>query len=242
MIDRTAVATEINERGYCVLEACYHEEECRQIRAIMDRLCEQKGGLSPNTSYIGLVPFLQLAPEMAPFFGRPDLVETFAEVLQDAPRLAHSGASVTNEYANPFIISWHTHYQWEVPPDGLNRQQPERIFCNVYVDGSTPEIGQLILIPRRLNDPIDQPCSDRRADWPGQVNVVAPPGSAVIFDSALWHTGKRGTKPGLRHLFGGEYQRWHDLRPHPEDNISESPALAQYKRDLPALRRLIDGP
>lgn len=241
MLDPRSVAREVHERGYCVLAAFYTEEECRQMRTLLDRLCAQKEGLSPTTSYLGFVPLLQLAPEMGPFFGRIELVEMFAEVLHDAPRLAHTGASVTNEYANPFIISWHTHYRWEVPPGGLQRAHPERIFCNVYIDGSTPEIGQLILIPRRLNDPLDQLFPDVRADWPDHVTVTAPPGSAIIFDSALWHTGKRGTRPGLRHLCGGEYQGWHDLRPHPEDVISDSPALASSKRELPALRHLIDG-
>lgn len=149
---------------------------------------------------------------------------------------------MTNEYANPFIISWHNHYRWEIPSGGLNREKPERVFGNVYVDGSNLEVGPLVAIPRCLNDPIDQPFTDPRTDWPGQVTVEIPPGSVVIFDSALWHTGKRGAQPGHRHLFGGEYQGWHNLRPHPEDNESDSPALAPYKRDLPILRRLIDGP
>jgi ectoine hydroxylase-related dioxygenase (phytanoyl-CoA dioxygenase family) len=242
MMDMKAKAREVNECGYCVLDAVYDEAECRHIRTFLDRLCEQRGGVSPETPRLVFHPLLQFCPDMGPFFGKAEVIEALTEILQDDVRLTHSGGAVSNEQTKPFITSWHVHYHWETPPGGLAREKPERVLCNVYVDGLTPEIGPLIVRPRRLNDPIDPPFPDRGTDWPGQIEVAAPPGSAVIFDTALWHTARRGTRPGLRHLWGGHYQGWHNPRPHPEDNASEHPTLARYKRDLPALRRLIDGP
>lgn len=242
MIDMKAKTREVNERGYCVLEAVYDEDECRQIRALLDRLCAQRDGPSPDAPRLVFHPLLGLCPDMGPFFGKAEVVETLAEVLQDDVRLAHSGGAVSNEYTKPFISRWHAHYSWEIPSGGLNRDKPERVLCNIYIDGLSPEIGPLIVLPRSLNDRMDPRLQEIGTDWPGQVAVDVPPGSAVIFDTALWHSAKRGTQSGLRHLWGGHYQGWHNPRPHPEDNISDNPALAPYKRDLPVLRRLIDGP
>lgn len=241
MIDTKSKASDVNEYGYCVLESVYNEDECRQMRAALESLCDERGGLTPDIAYRSFHPFLQLRPEMGPFFGKAEVVETMAEVLQDDVRLVHSGGRVSGGYVKPIMVPWHHHYSWEIPPGGLNRDQPERILCNIYVDGSIPEVGQLVVLPRGLNDPIDQPFQDKWVDWPGQMVVYAPPGSVVIFDTALWHTAKRGTQPGNRHLCGGHYQGWHNPKPHHEDNNSDSPGLAPYKPDLSVLRRLIDG-
>ena len=242
MFDMKAKACEVNERGYCVLEAVYDEDECQQMRKILDRMCERQRGLSLDAPRFSFHPFLQLCPEMGPFFGKDVAVEAMAEILQDDVRLAHSGASVTNEHANPRLTDWHAHYAWDVPPNGLNRDNPERVLCNIYVDGSTPEVGPLIVLPRRLNDSITPPCDDIHMDWPGQVEINIPPGSALIFDTAVWHASKRGSQPGHRHLWGGHYQGWHNTKRHREDNNSDSPALARYKRELPMLRGLVNCP
>ncbi|MBI4530511.1 MAG: phytanoyl-CoA dioxygenase family protein [Candidatus Latescibacteria bacterium] len=242
MIDVKSKAREVNERGYCILEAVYNEDECQRMRVALESLCDERGGLTPDIAHRTFHPFLPLRPEMGPFFAKVEVVETITEVLQDDVRFAHSGGRVSGEYPKPFMMPWHNHYSWEIPPGGLNRSKPERIICNIYVDGSTPEVGQLVVLPRSLNDPIDQPFQDQWVDWPGQTVVYAPPGSVVIFDTALWHTAKRGNRPGYRHLCGGHYQGWHNTKPHHEDNNSDSPGLAQYKRDLSVLHRLIDGP
>ncbi|MBI4552004.1 MAG: phytanoyl-CoA dioxygenase family protein [Candidatus Latescibacteria bacterium] len=242
MIDMTSKAREVRDLGYCVLEAVYDEDECQEIRILIDRLCAQRGGPSADAPRLVFHPLLRLCPEMGPFFGKAEVIEALAAVLQDDVRLAHSGGAVSNEQTKPYISGWHHHYHWEVPPGGLNRENPERVLGNVYTDGLSPEIGPLIVLPRGLNDSTNPRLDDRGTDWPGQVAVSAPPGSVVIFDTALWHSAKRGTRPGLRHLWGGHYQGWHNPKPHPEDNESDSPGLADYKRDLPALRRLIDGP
>ena len=118
-----------------------------------------------------------------------------------------------------------------------------RSGCSAISTWTDPvsRIGPLIVLPRGLNDPID-PKGDVAKKWEGQIEVVVPPGSAVIFDTALWHCSKRGSSSELRHLWGGHYQGWSNPTPHPEDNTAENPTVAAFKAKLPVLRGLLEGP
>jgi len=241
MFDLKSKAREVSERGYCVIESVYDDRECEQMRVIFKASCDQKGGFSQEQPAMGFHPLLKWGPEMAPFFAKPIVVDTMAEVFGDDVRLAHSGAAVSNNaLVEPIISQWHIHYTWQIPPAGLQRDKPERVLCNVYVDGSGPEVGPLIVLPRKLNDSVEA-LGDVDTDWEGQVEVVAPPGSAVIFDTAVWHCSRRGSSGGLRHLWGGHYQGWSNPTPHPEDNTADNPTLAAHKAERPVLRRLLDG-
>ncbi len=242
MVNLKSKAREVTERGYCVLESVYNEDECEQLGTIFKRLCEKKGGFSAEQPTIGFHPLLEWGPEMAPFFSKSIVVDAMAEVFQDDVRLAHSGAAVINNaLVEPILTRWHVHYAWEISPTGLQRDRPERVLCNIYVDGSSREIGPLTVLPRRLNDSLDAK-GEVDAAWEGQAEVFVPPGSAVIFDTAVWHCSKRGSSGSLRHLWGGHYQGWGNPTPHPEDNTADSPVITAHKNQLPVLRGLLDGP
>ena len=72
-------------------------------------------------------------------------------------------------------------------------------------------------MPRGFKDEIPAMLGGFMEDWPGQVEIALPPGSAVIIDSALYHTAKRGTEPGIRYLWGGHFQGWSNSHPHDSD-------------------------
>jgi hypothetical protein len=242
MFDLKSKGCDVNEHGYCVLESVYDDREQEQIRAIFKELCDKKGGFSSERPTIAFHPLLEWGPEMAPFFAKSVVVDTMAEVFQDDVRLAHSGAAVfSNALVGETLTHWHAHYAWDIPPTGLKRDNPERVLCNIYVDGSGPEIGPLIVLPRKLNDSVEAE-GDVGEQWEEQVEVVIPPGSAVIFDTAVWHCSKRGNSSKLRHLWGGHYQGWSNPTPHPEDNTADNATVVAYKEELPVLRGLLDGP
>jgi hypothetical protein len=138
-------------------------------------------------------------------------------------------------------IGWKNFYSWDkerIP----QRDSIERILEGVYVEGSNAAIGPLVVLPRRYNDPLSEPAGEYTEEWPGQMDVEAPPGSAVIFDTALWHTARRGNQPGIRHLFGAHYQGWSNPTPHPEDNTCDGPLIEPHKRTNAALRSLLEPP
>ncbi len=242
MIDLKSKAREVSERGYCLIESAYDEKECDRIRTIFKELREKRGGFSAEQTSIGFHPLLELGPEMAPFYVKPILVDAMEEVLQDDVRLAHTGAAVfSNAPTQPILTTWHDHYAWEIPPTGLQRENPERILCGAYIDGSDREIGPLIVLPRQLNDSVEAR-GDGGAVWEGEEEVVMSPGTAVIFDTAVWHCSRRGTGGAPRHIWGGHYQGWSNPTPHPEDNTAENPIVNEHRDKLPLLRAMLDGP
>ena len=242
MIDLKSKAREVKERGYCLIESAYNEKECDQIRTVFKELREKRGGFSAEQTSMGFHPLLELGPEMAPFYEKSILVDAMAEVLQDDVRLAHTGAAAfNNSPTQPILTTWHDHYAWEIPPTGLQREHPERILCGAYVDGSDREIGPLIVLPRQLNDSVEAK-GDGDAVWEGEEEVVMSPGTAVIFDTAVWHCSRRGTSKGPRHIWGGHYQGWSNPTPHPEDNSADNPVVNEYRDKLPLLRAMLDGP
>ena len=242
MIDLKSKAREVNDHGYCVIESAYDDQECEEMRAIFDALCVKKGGYSADQPSVGFHPLLELGPEIAPYYAKSVLVDAMAEVLQDDVRLAHSGAAVFDKaLTKPILTQWHVHYAWEIPDEGLQRENSERILCNIYVDGSSIEVGPLIVLPRQLNESVDRK-GDVSVDWEGQDVVVVPPGAAVIFDTAVWHCSRRGSAKGMRRIWGGHYQGWNNPTPHPEDNTADNPTLTGYRNELSLLRSLLDGP
>ena len=141
----------------------------------------KKGGFSNEQPTISFHPLLEWGPEMAPFYAKPILVDLMAEVFNDDVRLAHSGAAVfNNTLVSPVLTGWHNHYSWKISETGLQRHNPERVLCNVYVDGTMPDVGPLIVLPRSLNTSIHNE-GESNAEWTGQETVSILPGSAVIF-------------------------------------------------------------
>ena len=235
-------AWDVNTRGFCVIEEAYDEDECARMRAILDMAMAKRQPPSKEAPLVQSHPLFEFAPELAPYFAKPSVVDAMAEVLQDHVRLAHNGGGIfSNAHAGEHFTSWHYHYGWERPEGGLDRDCPERILCNVYVDGSDESIGPLVVLPRGLNDPVE-PQGEESEHWEGEELAVVLPGSAVIFDTCLWHCSRRGTSAMPRHLWGGHYQGWGHDRPHGEDNDAHQAAVVKFAEASPILRSLIDGP
>ena len=115
----------------------------------------------------------------------------------------------------------------------------DRLLCNVYVDGSTDENGPLVVWPRRLADPWAPPTLQQDGDWEGQTVVRMPPGSAVVFDQALFHSARPPTARSVRrYIFGGHYTGWHNRRRHREDNFyAPCDELRRFEEAHPLLFR-----
>jgi hypothetical protein len=229
-----------NQNSYYILPSLFTPQQCAHIASLFDAHWESKGRPALPGFGMAVHPLFDLIPDIAPYYAHPLLLDTLADILADQPRLVHTGARVSNQDSNA-LLGWHEHYGWDKSALS-NRTRPERVLFGCYVRGSNPENGPLIVHPRKFNDPLT-PCPvGAQENWPGQIAVNAPPGSVVIFDTALYHTAARGTHPGFRYLFGAHVQGASNTRPHGEDNITptDTPALAAHKAANPRLKKFLN--
>jgi hypothetical protein len=224
---------QIESVGYAVLPSVFTDAELARMRALLDAEHAASGVPSLAGWGYGCHPLIGRIPEFSQYIRHPTLVAAFAAVFGEPVRLAHSGARLASHESLSYI-DWHHHYGWSDTTALATRQRCERILFNLYLDGSDPGIGSLVVHPRRLNDPLDRLHAPADAAWPGQTDVVLAPGQAVVFDTALWHSARAGTTPGRRRLWGGHIMPLSDRRPHVEDNGAETLCM----RPLPELQTI----
>ena len=236
----------VYEQGYVVLESVYSADECAEMERILLNAWE-RDNKRPMGGRFGCVfhPLLKYAPDMAPFYAKPEVVDVMADVLRDDVLLAHSGALLANEERG--WCDWHAHLngnqfnQWYDKPADYG-ERVERVLANVYLHGSTERTGQLLVHPRKVTDSWQFPHEDRLSEWDGQTVVNCPAGSVVIFDIALFHAARRPTQPGLRFLWGGHYTGKANAVPHREDNWHNGEELTPYREQFPLFASLTELP
>ena len=229
---------ELYENGFTVLPAYFDAQDCQQMRDILAGYWKSQGSppLEENAFGFAIHPMLPRVPEMARFLDAPEAIDILGEALRDEPRLMHVGARISGPQSAQ-RIGWHDHYAWDAQ-NIPQRDRLERILTAIYVDGTTPESGSLIALPRRFNDPLGK--APQAGVHPDEVKVNAPPGSIALFDTALWHDAERGTGNGLRRLWGTHFQGWNDVRLHPEDNEVDPPQITEAKSQSARLKAIIE--
>lgn len=236
---------QVLEQGYTLLECVYSLRECDEIREIFRRCWERAGSPSTGGSF-GFVmhPILKFAPELARFYNRAEVIDALRNVFQDEPRLAHSGGLMSDSSRK--FTEWHYHRSDSVEASAWNPHRAERpatierVLGNIYVDGSSDEMGPLLLYPRRIDDVLAPPHQERFGDWEGQRVIHCAPGSMIIFDQNVWHAARPAKCAKRRHLFGGHYQGWNNPIPHREDNSYGGEELRHYKEQYPLFRALLE--
>lgn len=244
----TPACTTLHDQGYVVLEAVYTAHELDEIRAILHQAWQQAG--KPGTGgHFGFVmhPLLRWAPEMAIYYARSPVIELLHELFGEPPRLAHNGG-LWSDAARSFT-PWHYHRTdsedastvWN-PRRTQRQERISRVLANAYVDGSNSTLGELLVFPRRVGDPLAPPFLDPYQEWPGQEIVSCEPGSVVVFDQSLFHAARPARVTGYRRLFGGHYTGWSEREVHREDNPAAIPDIRATWREHAGLRALTVPP
>lgn len=239
MANSSTLSRQFNDQGFVVLESVFSAAQCDEMIAMFDNYWLRAGKPSFTGFGMAIHPLLQKMPEMADFCAHHRVIDALGDVLGEQPRLMHTGARVSNE-ESAHQIGWHDHYSWDKA--GITtRTRPERVLFGCYLRGSNLEYGPLVVKARKVNDPLLPLPINADQHWDGELRVIAPPGSVVIFDTALYHTAHRGSQKGRRYLWGTHVQGISETRAHPEDNSSEHPVVAERKKQNAELRRFIDG-
>lgn len=227
-------------RGYAVVPAALDARACAEIIEATEEGYRSMGSPPITGDGINVIPLLVHAPRLAPYFALPAVLDVLEELMGEPPRLVHASVRISDEHTSA-IVDWHHHYA-PAPAHAETRRFMERILFNIYPVGTTAETGPLLVRERAFNAPFEPPPAVVRADWPGQIEIVCPPGSFVFMDSAGYHTPKRGTAPGRRYCFRSQYQAASNTTLCDEDNDCDPPQLAAYKAENPRFAALVGPP
>lgn len=128
-----------------------------------------------------------------------------------------------------------------MPVDDPRRgQRPRRLLFGWYLDGTDGGNGALVVLPRRFDDRLAPAGPDCTTPWPGEVDVLLPPGSAVVFTTDLWHAAKQPAAGApRRYLMGAHVQARSDSTPHPEDHVHVGPEVDAAIAETPELGALL---
>lgn len=241
-----AAVESLLERGFVVLPSLLDDADRRLASSLLDGIVERErpGGFAGFG--IGIHPLCTRERRLCRYFAHPAVIAICAAALEDEVWLRHTGARIADaeHRGGERAIGWHNHAyapdEREIPPgDSRRGRRPERLLFGFYLDGSSPEVGPLVALPRRFDDPLAPPSSDKLGIWPGEERILMPPGSACIFTTDLWHTADAGTGSGRRHLMGAHVQGRRNRRAHPEDQVQEGSEIAAGMAESPAFARLL---
>ncbi|MBW2463492.1 MAG: phytanoyl-CoA dioxygenase family protein [Deltaproteobacteria bacterium] len=241
----------LRERGFTVLPALYREEDVQAVRACLHDLHRSMesplAGGAPRpgveVSPAGMV-FHRLAaerPDIVPRLLHPNAVEVVRGLLGD-DMVLELLAGVVSDHHRPFF-EWHTHVGGvDDESTGYNREFPtfttsERVTMLHYVEGLTDDNGPLLVLPRRVDEATEAPHPTSQEQWPGQVELLCPPGSVVILEQSTWHAACRRKTPGIR-LYTGFYFAAATATKNPVFDET----LSDYAGDDALFRSVVSGP
>jgi hypothetical protein len=247
-------ALQLRTRGFAVLESLVPVAEIARHAAVMHEQWRRLGEpalfsmedviLEPgvHVSPVGLTcaGILERVPELGDLLLRPELLALFGDLLGPKFELEY-GAGVISDHTRGFFF-WHHHVGGIDAEDVRGRGYPqfdriERLGCTLYASPLDDEHGEMLVWPRRADDPTAPPFPPGREPWPGAARVRVPIGSVVLFEQGTWHAVTPMSRPGLRCFFGFFVRRAGLPRSKRSD-----PGLAHALARNPALARAYGGP
>ncbi len=222
--DADEYVSQLRQQGFAVLPALYTPEEVRLLRRELERLWEAEGRLPLYQDAHGFVAedieiwglglvfhkLLKFRPDLAPFLLKPEVAEILRGLLGEGAYIEKTGA-VLCDTSRPFF-QWHTHVGGI--DDELYRrmgwtpqfERAQRVVVLIYLNDLDEKGGQLLVWPRRENDPNrPPPFPIENTQWEGQIEVRCPAGSVVIIEQCTWHAALPRTIPGVRMFIGAYY-------------------------------------
>jgi hypothetical protein len=219
---------ELRDQGWSVLPDPWTPEEGRRMRRILRELL----ALDRVERFPGfgckVFALRYYEPAMRPYYDADPVRGVLERLFEDGAKFPMTGVRWSNRESKP-RLEWHDHYCWE-PELLATRERFERLSFLCYLEGLDGSTGPLIALPRAFRDPMHQPSADVHAPRAGEVEILAPPMSIVLMDSAVYHCARAGTRDDLRTVWGGQAQAAHCRRYHPQTTDSLVPFLRAVRK------------
>ena len=219
-----------HEDGYLLLERFLDEDHVARLTATLSRaVARRREAHAAGRPTVGMT---QVDGDHTRIYYLLDEDPEFLDLLDFAPTLAyihalfdeqphfHASDAFWQEGAQDSGPGWHqdgSHFYRDMEKPTPLLQLKIGYFLS---DMTEPDQGNLMVVPGSHRDDANAPSEDQTADFgamPGAVQVCCPPGSALMFHNALWHTGGPSRRAdGRRYLLYYAYEhRWMIASPEP---------------------------
>jgi ectoine hydroxylase-related dioxygenase (phytanoyl-CoA dioxygenase family) len=182
---------QLDEQGYLIIEGVLTHDECRAMRAAVDRLCEAQEefgmeGTTDGTSEMIFGPVVKKDAAFSPIAAIPERYAIALHVLGDVPLQAGYGNFRSGMPGNGLQF-----LHADIRPVPIEAPWTS-VQMLVTLADSTREIGATRFIPgshlfrAEAHEELDNPA----ADHPDEISLEAPEGSLIAFNAACWHGGQ----------------------------------------------------
>src|SRR6516165_1086391 len=181
---------QLDQDGYAPLPGVLSAAQLTAIRTRLDELLAAEGdqaGLEVHqeAGTDRLAALVNKGEMFRPCFTDPRVLACVAHVLGDFKLSSLNFRAALPGHGHQ---SLHADFGGRVPPEGYQ-------VCNSIwlLDDFTADNGATRVVPgsHRLGVPPRDAMPDPAAAHPGEVQLIAPAGTVVIFNSHLWHGGTR---------------------------------------------------
>lgn len=228
----------LDRDGYLPLPGILTPEQVDQLGARLDQLTAEEGAAAGKEVHQEagtdrLSDLVNKDPRFTVCFTHPRVLAGIAHVLRGEFKLS----SLNARAALPGQGLQGLHADWGGPVAPGDYQVCNSIWL---LDDFTETNGATRVVPgshRSGAMPRDE-MPDATAPHPGEVKLLAPAGTVVIFNSHAWHGGTRNTSPNRRRALHAYFCRRHHpqqldqrtyLRPETSARLSEA---ARYLLDV----------
>lgn len=201
---------ELDENGYVVFPGILSAEQVARFNARFDELLAQEGAEAGKEMHqeAGTERLASLVEKDVMFticYTHPKVLAAVHHVLGDFKL-----SELASRFAMPGQGAQKLHTDGHSLPDG------SYIVCNTFwlLDDFTEENGPTRVVPgthRSGETPNTgntfNPNEDDMAPYPGEVKVLAPAGTVVVFNSHLWHGGTVNRTDKRRRALSAFYYR-----------------------------------
>lgn len=232
--DTTLTAVEkkaLDEQGYLMLPDTIDKAWLKQLRTSFEQLSRQASQVAgdPTGQESGtrhLNELLDKGPEFERVYTHPKLLAAVYHILKREFK-------VTGLHGRDPLLGYG---QQGLHPDWLPRSTVSEPFQAVtsfwLLDDFTAENGSTRLVPgtHLQVGKLNKVSADPVSHYPGEIQVIAPAGTAFVFNAHLWHSGTRNRSNGQRRalictLATREQRLYSQVQP---ENLEQLTSVARY--------------
>lgn len=203
----------------------------------------RSGACLINPTGFVIPSLLAECPEAAPWVLGDAVLDIARAALGDDMHLEMLGANITDA-SRPFF-DWHQHIGGidveEVRALGIypRFERSERLIAVTYLDAIDGDGGEILVVPRAIDEATEPLGAQTALSWPREVVVHLDAGDTLVLEQCTWHSVRPMRRDGMRAFVGAYLTASCAARTRAVDASLEAEGVAD--RLPPHLRALVQA-